>query len=278
MRPLLILLMLAWHSSLPIDICQAADSLEFAIIQPGQPGTAQDAQPVMNQFAAYLQAKLTSKTSIAGCYFNAPEEALNFLRTHRPVWGIVSRGFFASHAAEFGMVPIASTRPGGFSKDLLRLAVRRDASDNWEALRGTVAGSMLFDTQATACELFGQPQQRLPFALVGTFQPLKSVRKVSAGKVAGVVLDRRQYQSLQSMPLVESVKIVLTSKELPTSPVVWFGRQSPLVAELTQVLMAMREDPGAVQLLKTLQTDGFGPVDANLQEIQGKIINDSSCP
>lgn len=87
---LLILLMLAWHCGPPIDTCQAADSLEFAIIQPGQPGTAQDAQPATNKLAAYPQARLTSKTSITGCYFNAAEEALNFLRTHRPAWGIDS--------------------------------------------------------------------------------------------------------------------------------------------------------------------------------------------
>lgn len=278
MSLLLFMLVVVCQHILPVDACIAADSLQFAIIQPGQPGAPQDAQPVMDKLAAYLQTKFGARAKVTGSYFNAPAEALNSLRTQPPAWGIISRGFYAAHGAEFAMLPIASTRPGGFNKDVLRLVVGRDAPDSWESLRGTVAGTMLFDATATACELFGRPLQQLPFGLVGTFQPLKSVREVSMGKTAGVVLDRLQYQSLQSMSIAESIKIIMTSRELPTSPVVWFGPKTPLTEELAAVLMAMPQDPDAALLLKTLQTDGFGPVDDDLQKIQKGRTDDVSCP
>jgi hypothetical protein len=257
-------------------VSPCAESLDFVIIQPGQPGTSQEAQPVMDALAAYLQKKLDVKVNVTGNYFNVLAEALDFMRVNHPRWGIVSLGFYALHATAFQMTPIASTCPGGFSKDILRLAVSKEASDNWRDLRGTVFGSMLFVPEVVACELFGRPLKQLPFNLAGTFQPLKSLRAAGKGKETGLVLDRLQYQSMQSLPVVEAVKIIQTSRELPTSPVVWFGRPDEQAESLSKILIGMRKDSEALSLLKILQTDGFGPADPDLPKIRLDAA-DASC-
>ena len=48
----------------------SAKALDFAVIQPGQPGNSDQAQPVMDALALYLQKKLGDTVSIKGHYFN----------------------------------------------------------------------------------------------------------------------------------------------------------------------------------------------------------------
>ena len=84
------------------------------------------------------------------------------------------------------------------------------------------------------------------------------------GKAAGVVLDRMQDEALKALPLAKKIKIILTSGELPASPMVWFGRPDERMERLAAILKGMRSDPDADALLGLLQTDGFGPPDSDL--------------
>ncbi len=242
----------------------SGETLDFAIIQPGQPGTSQEAQPVMDALGAYVQKKMGSGVTIKGCYFNKLDSALDFLHNTPPVWGIVRLGFYSEHAIRFQMTALASTRPGGYNKDIWRLVVTKDAPDDWKALRGKVLGNMLFETDAAACLLFGVPPAQLPFTLGGTFRPLRSLRRVTKGKATGAVLDRAQHEALKALSLVKKIKEIHKSGELPASPVVWFGTPDDRTKRLAAILLAMKEDRDAETLLKLLQTDGFGPADKDL--------------
>ena len=124
---------------------------------------------------------------------------------------------------------------------------------------------MLFETDAAACLLFGVPPAQLPFVLKSTFRPLRSLRRVTKGKTTGVVLDRSQYEALEALSLLKKIKTVHSSRELPASPVVWFGSPDDRAKRLTAILLGMKEDKDAESLLKLLQTDGFGPADKDLQ-------------
>ena len=263
-RPLSIIILLAIGLVLWNNSATSAEVFDFAVIQPGQPGTPQEAQPVMDALAAYLQKKMGPGFTIKGCYFNELDPALDFLHNTPPVWGIVRLGFYSEHASRFQMTALASTRPGGYNKDIWRLVVDKDALEDWKSLRGKVLGNMLFETDAAACLLFGAPPAQLPFTLAGTFRPLRSLRRVIKGKATGVVLDRAQYEALKALPLVKEIKVVHTSWELPASPVVWFGTPDDRTKRLAAILLAMKEDRDAETLLTLLQTDGFGPADKDL--------------
>ncbi len=243
----------------------SGESLDFAVIQPGQPGTSREAQPVMDALAAYIQKKMGAGVTVKGHYFNKLDPALDFLHNTPPVWGIVRLGFYSEQARRFQMTALASTRPGGYNKDIWRLIVKRDALEDWKALKGNILGNMLFETDAAACLLFGVPPAQLPFTLKGTFRPLRSLRRVTKGKTTGVVLDRSQYEALEALSLAKKIKTVHTSQELPTSPVVWFGTPDDRTKRLAAILLGMKEDKDAENLLKLLQTDGFGPADKDLR-------------
>ena len=242
----------------------AADNIDFAVIQPGQPGTTQDAQPVMDELASYLQKKLGTTSALRGYYFNDLKDALSFVDQAPPRWAIVSLDFYAEEGSRLALTPIASTRPSGFEKDTWRLVVHKDRSDDWQTVQGKIWGTMLFDRRAAACLAFGRNPDKLPFRLVGTFRPLKALRATARGKGAGVVLDRMQYKSMKSLPLADKIKIIHTSEDLPTSPVVSFGSPDQLTNQLAEVLRKMERDPEADQLLQLLMTAGFGPPDPAL--------------
>jgi hypothetical protein len=245
----------------------AVDSIDFAIIQPGQPGTAEEAQPVMDELAVYLGERLGTKSPLRGIYFNDLKEALAAVDSTPPKWAIVSLDFFAEEGNRLDLTPIASTCPSGFEKDTWRLAVHRDAPDGWQTVQGKVWGTMLFDRRAAACLAFGRSPDALPFRLVGTFRPLKALRATARGKGAGVVLDRMQYEAMKSLSLASKIKIIHTSAELPTSPVVSFGPPDDLMNKLAGVLLDMKDDPEANQLLQLLMTTGFGPPDLALSTV-----------
>ena len=242
----------------------SGEALDFAVIQPGQPGTSQEAQPVMDALSAYIQKKMGSGFTVKGRYFNKLDAALDFLHNTPPAWGIIRLGFYSEQARRFQMTALASTRPGGYNKDIWRLVVKKDAPEDWKSLKGKILGNMLFETDAAACLLFGVPPAQLPFILKCTFRPLRSLRRVAKGKTAGVVLDRSQYEALEALSLVKKIKTAHTSRELPASPVVWFGSPDDRTERLAAILLGMKEDRDAESLLKLLQTDGFGPADKDL--------------
>jgi hypothetical protein len=263
-KSLSIIILLAIGVFAWINTAISGETLDFAVIQPGQPGTSQEAQPVMDALAAYIQKKMGSGVTVKGRYFNKLDPALDFLHNTPSVWGIVRLGFYSEQARRFQMTALASTRPGGYNKDIWRLVVKRDAPEDWKSLKGKILGNMLFETDAAACLLFGVPPAQLPFTLKGTFRPLRSLRRVAKGKTTGVVLDRSQYEALEALSLAKKIKTAHTSRELPASPVVWFGTPDDRTKRLTAILLGMKEDRDAETLLKLLQTDGFGPADNDL--------------
>jgi len=252
-----------------------AGSPDFAVIQPGQPGTEAEARPVMEAFAHYIHQKMESDKTIKVRYFNKLAPALAFLESSPPAWGIVQLGVYAQHATDFQMTPMAATRPGGFTQDVWRLMGRVDGGTEWQSLSGKIRGNMLFEKKAATCLLFGFPLNRLPFTLEGTFRPLRSLRSLVKGKIAGVVLDRVQYETVKTMPVGKKIKVMHISRELPTSPVVWFGATNDSTQKLAGVLQGMEEDADAAKLLTLLQTNGFGPADPDLRQFRRGEKNDA---
>jgi hypothetical protein len=249
---------------------QPSGGHDFVVIQPGQPGTAQDAQPVMDSLSAYLGGKTGSTTVGNGHYFNDLGQALACVGQNTPLWGIVSLGFYLENASKLQLTPIASTRPGGAEKENWTLLTRRDGPSQWNLVRGTVRGTMLFNQTAASCILFGVKPGELAFELVGTFQPLKSLRSTARGRDTGIVLDRLQFQAMKNLPQEAELKTILNTGDLPSDPVVWFGPPEKASVQLAAQLIGMKADPAAADLLKVLQTDGFGPPDPTLANLVEK--------
>ncbi|CCO22183.1 PhnD/SsuA/transferrin family substrate-binding protein [Maridesulfovibrio hydrothermalis] len=239
----------------------AAGRFDFAIIQPGQPGTTVEAQPVMDELAKYMSEKLD--TEVDGVYFNDLETALKYLSENKVAWGITGLTFFKSYSGKFKMVPVAATLPQGMDKDVWRLIVSTDGPDSVKDVSGTVYGSMLYTPEA--CSILFSGNDESSFTAEGTRKALRMLRKVNKGKVAGVCLDAVQYSVIKGSDRYMNTKVIFESERLPNSPVVWFGETGDDALRLQGVLLNMKKDPAAAGLLKLLQTDGFSPADGDLK-------------
>lgn len=185
-----------------------SEQFDFVIIQPGQPGTSKDAQPVMDAFAEYLQKKLDADVAIRGYYFNQTDQAAAYLAANRPRWGIVGLGYYLGHADATCMNPLASTRPSGADSDIWRLLVAKDGPDQWQAVTGRVLGTMLFEPDVAARLLFDETTQQLPVLLEGTSRPLRALRNVMRGKGGAVILDKPQYDAVQALSMGADLKVL----------------------------------------------------------------------
>lgn len=239
----------------------AAGRFDFAIIQPGQPGTTAEAQPVMDELARYLSGKLGM--AVKGVYYNDLDAAEKYLDENRPAWAVTGLTFFRSFVETYNMIPVAATLPQGLEKDVWRLIVPADGPDSADKISGTVYGSMLYTPEARNILFSGKNGSS--FAMEGTHKSLRMLRKVNRGSIAGVCLDAVQYSVIKGSDTYSNIKVIFTSEKLPTSPVVWFGNPADDALRLQAVLLDMAKDPSASNLLKLLQTDGFNPADEELR-------------
>jgi hypothetical protein len=233
--------------------------MDFVVIQPGQPGSPEQALPVMQALGERLQALTGLDGPMRGEYCNTLKSALPLIEELRPAWGIVSLPFYARYARQLDMTPLASTRPGGENTDVWRLMSRKPGVEDWKDLTGTVSGTMLHLKHAASCLLFGAPADTLPFKLEGTSRPLSALQAASQGDAAGVVLDGAQHSAVGALPYAKPLRVVHASKELPTSPVVWFGNPDERAAALAEALQSMAGDEESAEVLQLLQTEGFAP-------------------
>lgn len=257
---------------LPSPSPAAEKSLDYVLVQPGQPGTPAEAEPVLSALSSYLEKKLGGGAKVRGKYLNDLPAARKALAKGGPAWGIVTLGVYMQEP--WPMTPIASTRPGGSDRDQWRLLASTAAPKEWRKLKGPVRGTVLQSPKAAACLLFGTEIQVLPFKVEGTAEPLKGLRAAASGEGAAVV-DALQWKALQKLPLLRKLQVVHTSPEIPTAPVVWFGRPGPQAERLGKILMGMGADPEAAPLLRLLQTEGFGPPENDLPKWR---LTDGRCP
>ncbi len=257
-----ITLLMILSSAGSVSAAGSAGSVNFVIIEPGQPGTSTDAQPVMDSLAKYVSTKLGKPAS--GVYFNELGPALKYLDGNQPVWGICGLPFFKSYQNTYMLVSIASTLPQGFDKDIWRILIPSDGPDSVRDIKGTIFGSMFYTPEARKI-LFGRDAAETQLVMENTSRPLSKLRSVNKGKAAGVCLNVVQYSVVNGMDGFSGVKVIYESGKLPTSPVVWFGKVTDDASRLQVILHDMKNDPAAAGLLKLLQTAGFGPVDAELK-------------
>lgn len=247
-----------------------AGDLDFVVIKEGAPGTTQDAQPVMDALAGYVGKRTSPASSPSGIYFNDLQAALSYLANNSVMWGIVTPGFLLKYGSGLALTPVLSTRPGGREQEVWRLVVARGGPDDWTKLKGKVFGTMFYTPEQAALWGFDMELKTLPFDLEGTARPLRTLRSVARGKATGIMLEEEQFSSLKSISLWEKLKLVHESAPVPTSQVVWFGRIDSRTESLASILLAMKNDPEAADLLTLLRTEGFGPADKTLKAQMAK--------
>ncbi len=259
---------------LAVVLCLSAWSIAFAkatdfvMIMPGQPGSTEEAAPVMKAFAEYLTAKNDGHFTYSGAYYNELVLAKDHLSKVKPGFGIVSLGYYMENARKYGLEPLAATLPHGYTYDAWWVLTKNKSIEK----NADFKGSMLYTAKAAAC--------LLPFPVEvhfhGSDRPMKAARDVAAGTLDGIVATKVQYEAGKALPAVKNLVPYLITKHLPNSPVVSFGKASPAAQAAARVMIEMKNDPEAKDLLSLLQTTGFAPADPALPQF--RLNSDGRCP
>jgi len=240
----------------------ADDPIHFLIIQPGSPGTTEEAAPLMARLADYLSTHSAGTPIVEGLYVNTLNDVERAIRTLQPRIAIVTLPYYLEQRVRLGLRAQLATRPGGRTEDHYRLAVATtNPAVSWEMVKGEVAGTLCFTADAVSRLMFQRPAAALPFHCQPTDRLLRAARQVVQGELTGLLLTDEQYASLQALPEGKSLKELHVSPSLPPPLVVSFGTPDGGAKALTKALVEMKNDPAARDLLTELRTDGFEPID-----------------
>jgi len=270
-----LLFCLAWLAVAAPARAAAADSVHFLLIQPGSPGTTEEAAPLIGRLAEYLASHLPEGTAVAGLYLNSLDGVQAAIKQSHPRFAIVTLPYYLEHRAAYDWRPQLATRPGGYTEERYRLLVADgNPASTWRAINGDVAGTLCFTPEPVARLIFDLSADSLPFRCRPTDRLLRAARQVVRGELSGVLVTDEQYASLMLLPERKQLRALSTSPLLPTPLVVTFGPPDAPLDAVMQALAGMKNDPAARNLLTDLRTDGFGPVDpASIKRLQALFEN-----
>jgi len=247
------------------------------VCYPGKPGSTKAAKGVMEGFAAHLEteAKL-EKGALSAIYMNEEKPALEHLQESKPSYGILSLAIYLKwKAAGTKITPIAISEKGESHELTERFHALVPATSTRKGLadlKGSVVTSCFLDDPrfATKIVFAGALDASSDVAIVATRMFLPALRLCAdekplpdGRKLAAVIVDDAQLKGLEGLPFKNKLKVLWSSKPLPTPPFVAFGdaQGTDLSKKLTTILSGMSSQAAGKAVLETLQeTSGFRPV------------------
>ena len=240
----------------------AASLSTLVFCAPGYPGAANDAQPLVDQFAsAAVAASGWPAGSLAAVYDPTEDGSLAKLRTPDAVLAFVPYPFYVEHAAQLHLMPLVQA-------DMSDIGPRERWTLVAKAGRVTAPASMAGFTLLSAAGY--APDFVRNSALKGwalppdvkieaTGQVLSALRRVAAGEPVAVLLDPTQAAALPSLPFAAQLQTVTQSPELPVALIVVVDARvtAARARSLQQGLLKMGQVPGAADSLTPLRLHGF---------------------
>ena len=231
---------------------------------PGYPGGAGDAQPLIDQFTnAAVAISGWPAGSLAAVYDPTEEGGLAKLSSTDAVLAFVPYPFFAEHAAQLHLTPLAQADVANLgSQQRWTLVAKSGRVMGPASMSGytilSVAGYAPNFVRHIALEGWALPSD---VKIESTGQILSALRRVAAGEPVAVLLDETQAAALQSLPFASELKVVMQSPQLPVAIIavvdsrVAAGRARAMQAGL----LKMGRVSGSADSLAPLRLRGFVP-------------------
>jgi hypothetical protein len=240
----------------------AATLSTLVFCAPGYPGGADDAQPLLDQFAsAAVTASGWPAGSLAALYDPTEEGGLAKLNDANAALAFVPYPFFVEHAVQLHLAALVQadvTDIGPQQRWTLVAKVGRVTGP--KSMAGytilSVAGYAPDFVRRSALGGWALPPD---VKIEATGQILSALRRVAAGEPVAVLLDQTQAASLPSLPFAGELKTVTQSPELPVAIIaVVSSRLAPARAQSLQAgLLKMGHAAGSADSLGPLRLHGF---------------------
>jgi hypothetical protein len=231
---------------------------------PGYPGTAGDAQPLLDQFASAAVAASGWPTgSLAAVYDPTEEGGLAKLKAADAVLAFVPYPFFVEHAAQLHLTPLVQADVADVGPQQRWTLVAKSGRVTAPA---SMAGYTLYSTAGYAQDFVRHsalPGWVLPpdVKIEATGQILSVLRRVAAGEPVAALLDQTQAAALPSLPFAAELKAVMQSAELPVAIIAVVDSRVPAARAkgLQAALLKMGHGSASTDSLGPLRLHGFVP-------------------
>lgn len=240
----------------------AATLSTLVFCAPGYPGGADDAKPLLDQFASAAAASSGWPTgSLAALY--DPTEAGGLVKLHEAnaTLAFVPYPFFVEHAAEFHMKPLVQADMTGIGpQQRWTLVAKSGRITGPESMAGytllSVAGYAPNFVRHSALQGWALPPQ---VKIEATGQVLSALRRAAAGEPVAVLLDQTQAAALPSLPFAGELKAVTQSPPLPVAIIAVVDSRLAVGAARTlqSGLLKMGQAGGGADSLGPLGLHGF---------------------
>jgi hypothetical protein len=235
----------------------ATQDLKMIFWYPGEAGTTQDAQGVLDSFFNYLNGRI-SPYKISGKYFNSVPDGISYLKKDRPGLAIVSFANFVINGQALGKYEqILKTLPlpGGKTTEQYVVVGLDARPSEWNV---TLYSKQPLTSKFVNNYIIGKETNIQPIAVPGIIPTLKGV--ADGSKKGGVILQPVEYQALQAInqPWARQLSVWHTSVPVPSAPFLALGTLSEDARQkITSALIGMSNDPEGKKILETLRLKGF---------------------
>jgi len=252
----------------------------MAIIQPGYPGSTQDAEGHVRRLTSYLGAK-ARLPGLTGAYYNVPAAAAAALDERPASFGIVSLGFFLENRDSRGLIPALEVLP---EAPFYLLGRSGAAPDEAGSLAGAeVTGGPLHEAEFLRRVVFRDLPGVGEWKAVPALRVTRALRRLEQGAHRAAVVSGGDYEALEKLGRLEGLRVLRRSERYPTALVVAFGAPRvesatdggdgsgtdvkakanaarELAVRLAAVFLEMARDREGKEILDTLGCGGFRPV------------------
>jgi hypothetical protein len=255
----------------------AAGPVRILATAPGYPGTAAEAQPHMDAFAAAVVRRAgLAPGSVEAAYEPTEAGGLAALRGGAHV-ALVPLPFLVAHGESLGLRPrLAVATEAGGTEEVWLLVARKGRVRTAADLAGfrvvSIAGyAPAFVRAATGA--FG----RIPDSaeVVASSQVLSALRKAAAGEDVAVLLDGAQSAAFPTLPFAADLEVVARSGPLPGAVVATVGQRLPASRwkSIEAALLGLSEDPAGAAALQGIRMTGFRPLDPKALAAAGALAS-----
>lgn len=242
-----------------------ASELKMIFWYPGEAGSTTEGQPVLDAFFDYINKKI-APSKISGQYFNTADGGLAYINKQKPAFGIVSYSAWEMNKSKLANASVwlaTNPLPHGKNQEQYILVGKSLSPPPLPSAENAKGESPVFSSEPLSRDFISNilgltgAQKMTP---TQTQQILFKLRSIAEGTTAGAaILTSNEGTTLAKMtaPWTKSLTTIQQSKPVPTARLVLFGAPPKDTDKIRQVLLGMRTDPEAKEVLEEMRLAGF---------------------
>lgn len=254
-RALSIIIMVAAICAATPSSARAGD-VRMVLWYPGEAGSTEEAQPVIDAFFGYLSEAVPPE-QVKGRYFNTVKGGLDYIARQKPKVGIVSYAAWEQNRSKLGGAKVLLATlplPGGTETETYAMATRK---------KGDAAATKIYSSEPLSEQFVKQqlfPNLPAGATLEQTDRIFMKLKAIAAGEdKAMAILTPIEASTLEKLKSdwAKELKISERSRPVPTARVVVFDDGWKESAKFSEAMLSAGKDPKAADILEELRLVGF---------------------